>query len=56
MMMDLFRHLRIHTQRREIEMLKKLKNYFKTFEKLKSWVQILIASAILIVIHSFVLH
>ena len=55
-MMDLFRHLRIHTQRREIGMLEKLKNIWETFEQLKTWVQILIFCAILIVIHSTVLH
>ena len=55
-MMDLFRHLRIHTKRKEISMKEKLKKYFKTFKKLKTWVQILIASVILIIIHSFVLH
>ena len=55
-MMDLFRHLRIHTKRREIGMLEKLKNIWETFEQLKTWVQILIFCAILIVIHSTVLH
>lgn len=56
LMMDLFRHLRIHTKRREIGMLEKLKNIWETFEQLKTWVQILIFCAILIVIHSTVLH
>ncbi len=55
-MMDLFRHLRIHTKRREIGMFEKLKNIWETFEELKTWVQILIFCAILILIHSTVLH
>tara|TARA_B100000424_G_C22869522_1_gene463031 strand:- start:371 stop:601 length:231 start_codon:yes stop_codon:yes gene_type:complete len=56
LMMDLFRHLRIHTKRREFGMLEKLKNIWETFEELKTWVQILIFCVILIVIHSTVLH
>ena len=56
LMMDLFRHLRIHTKRREIGMLEKLKNIWETFEELKTWVQILIFCVILIVVHSTVLH
>ena len=55
-MMDLFRHLRTHTKKREVRMLEKLKNIWETFEELKTWVQILIFCAILIVIHSTVLH
>ena len=55
-MMDLFRHLRTHTKKREIGMLEKLKNIWETFEELKTWVQILIFCAILIVVHSTVLH
>ena len=37
-------------------MLGKLKNILETFEQLKTWVQILIFCAILIIIHSTVLH
>lgn len=55
-MMDLFRHLRIHTKKREFKMLDKLKNIWETFEELKTWVQILIFCVILIVVHSTVLH
>ena len=56
LMMDLFRHLRIHTKTREIGMLEKLKNIWETFEDLKTWEQILIFCVILIVVHSTVLH
>ena len=56
LMMDLFRHLRIHTKTREFRMLDKLKNIWETFEDLKTWVQILIFCVILIVVHSTVLH
>ena len=56
LMMDLFRHLRIHTKTREIGMLEKLKNIWETFEDLKTWVQILIFCVILIVVNSTVLH
>ena len=55
-MMDLFRHLRIHTKKREFRMIDKLKNIWETFEELKTWVQILIFCVILIVVHSTVLH
>ena len=37
-------------------MKKKLQKMWETFEELKTWVQILIFCAILIVIHSTVLH
>ncbi len=37
-------------------MKKKLQKMWETFEQLKTWVQILIFCAILIVIHSTVLH
>ena len=56
LMMDLFRHLRIHTKTREIGMLEKFKNIWQTFEDLKTWVQILIFCVILIIVHSTVLH
>ena len=37
-------------------MKKKLQKMWETFEELKTWVQILIFCAILILIHSTVLH
>ena len=37
-------------------MKKKLQKMWETFEQLKTWVQILIFCAILIIIHSTVLH
>ena len=36
--------------------MKKLKEIWETFQELKPWVQILIFCAILIIIHSTVLH